>query len=224
VNSGPVDDRCRGKTTRGHLILDLLDKNILLQQPPEFRLRLRKGHIMLIAGGAIAAISLSVLGYYGLRLITNLEEQPKYSIPPSGSQQVQQNIANVSQGAYVVSFPNYDGGKPMVTLADPTGRTIVQKEVNPPILIESFPINVPGNYTLELSNPSPVQTLEASIILGSQESVLSTADISSAVMTLIFGFMLVAGIATAIAGAVITVMDKRRIARMKQFGDTTDLV
>jgi hypothetical protein len=179
---------------------------------------------MLIAGGAIAAISLSVLGYYGLRLITNLEEQPKYSIPPSGSQQVQQNIANVSQGAYVVSFPNYDGGKPMVTLADPTGRTIVQKEVNPPILIESFPINVPGNYTLELSNPSPVQTLEASIILGSQESVLSTADISSAVMTLIFGFMLVAGIATAIAGAVITVMDKRRIARMKQFGDTTDLV
>jgi hypothetical protein len=179
---------------------------------------------MLIAGGAVAAISLSVLGYYGLRLITNLEEQPKYSIPPSGSQKVQQNIANVSQGAYVVSFPNYDGGKPTVVLTDPARQEIVRKEVDPPILIESFPISVPGNYTLELSNPSPVQTLEASIILGSQESVLSTADISSAVMTFIFGLMLMAGIATAIAGAAITVMDKRRISKMKQFGDTTDLV
>jgi hypothetical protein len=179
---------------------------------------------MLIAGGAVAAISLSVLGYYGLRLINNLEDQPKYSIPPNGSQKVLQSIGNVSQGAYVVSFPNYDGGKPKVVLADPTGQIIVQKEADPPILIESFPISVPGNYTLELSNPSPVQTLEASIILGSQESVLSTADISSAVMTFIFGLMLIAGIATAVAGAVITVMDKRRIAKMKQFGDTTDLV
>lgn len=179
---------------------------------------------MLIAGGAVAAISLSVLGYYGMRLITNLEEQPRYSIPPNGSQKVQQIIANVSQGAYIVSFPNYDGGKPTVVLTDPTEKIVIQKEVDPPILIESFPVNIPGNYTLELSNPSPVQTLEASIILGSQESVLVVADISSAVMTLIFGFTLVAGIASAIAGAVITIMDKRRIAKMKQFGDTTDLV
>ncbi len=41
---------------------------------------------------------------------------------------------------------------------------------------------------------------------------------------MIFGLMLMAGIATAIAGAVITVMDKRRISKMKQFGDTADLV
>ncbi len=185
---------------------------------------MRRGLIMLIAGGAVAAISLSVLGYYGMRLITNLEEQPKYSIPPGGSQKVQQNIANVSLGAYVVSFPNYDGGRPTVVLADPTKQIVIQKEVDPPILIESFPIDVSGNYTLELSNPSSVQTLEASIILGSQESVLSAADISSAVVTLIFGFMLMAGIAAAVAGAVITIMDKRRISKMKQFGDTTDLV
>jgi hypothetical protein len=179
---------------------------------------------MLITGGAIAAISLSVLGYYGLKLITNLEEQPKYSIPPDGSRIVQQYIANVSLGAYVVSFPNFEGGRPTIVLTDPAEQIVIQKEVDPPILIEAFPINVPGNYTLELSNPSSVQTLEASIVLGSQESVLSVADISSAVMTLIFGFMLMAGIATAIAGAVITIMDKRRIAKMKQFGDTTDLV
>lgn len=179
---------------------------------------------MLIAGGAVAAISLSVLGYYGLRLITNLEEQPKYSIPPGGLHKVEQNIANVSLGAYVVSFSNYTGGRPTVVLTDPAEQIVIRKEVDTPILIESFPISVAGNYTLELSNPSPVQTLEASIILGSQESVLSTADISSAVMTLIFGLMLMAGIATAIAGTVITVMDKRRISKMKEFGDTADLV
>jgi len=179
---------------------------------------------MLIAGGAVAAISLSVLGYYGMRLITNLEEQQKYSIPPNSSQEVRQNIANASQGAYIVSFPDFTGGRPEVLLTGPTDQIILQKTVDPPILIESFPLAISGNYTLELSNPSPDQTLEASIILGSQESVLSTVDISSAVMTFVFGLMLVGGIATAVAGAVITVMDKRRITKMKQFGDTADLV
>jgi len=41
---------------------------------------------------------------------------------------------------------------------------------------------------------------------------------------LITSFMLIAGIIASIAGAVITVLDRRRTKKMRQFGDTSDLV
>ena len=64
----------------------------------------------------------------------------------------------------------------------------------------------------------------ASVILDSQEAVLSRAGSLSPGITVTFGFVLVAGIAAAVAGAVITIVDRRRMGKMKQFGDTSDLV
>ncbi|HEX2015037.1 MAG TPA: hypothetical protein VLA68_07400 [Nitrososphaera sp.] len=187
-------------------------------------MRLGRGHILLITGGATVIVSLSLLGYYGMRFITNVEAEEKYQVDPNGSIEVQENITNTNQGAYVVAFPDFTGGRPIVTISDPSGQVIVDKALDPPIVIEQFPADKVGNYTLTLSNPSPDQVLEASVLLGTPESVLSRADISSAFMTLAFGILLVAGAGAIIAGVVILILDKRRMSKMKQYGDTTDLV
>jgi hypothetical protein len=39
-----------------------------------------------------------------------------------------------------------------------------------------------------------------------------------------FNFTLYAGIAVFVAGVIITVLDRQRTSKMKQFGDTSDLV
>ncbi|MGI0025150.1 MAG: hypothetical protein ACREA4_08405 [Nitrososphaera sp.] len=187
-------------------------------------MRLKRGHILLIAGGAVAAVSLTMLGYYGMKLITTIEGEEKHKIQPNDMIPVTANISNTEQGAYAVAFSDFTGGRPTVTIRDPSNQTILGKAVEPPFVIELFTVTDGGIYTLTLSNPSSDQVLEASVLLGSQENVLSKVDITTAIMTFAFGLLLIGGIAAAVAGAVITVIDKRRFVKMKQFGDTSDLV
>ena len=75
-----------------------------------------------------------------------------------------------------------------------------------------------------MSNPSSSSNLEAALVIDTQEAILNRAGALSPTITVAFGFMLVAGIGALAAGAVITVMDRRRASKMKQFGDTSDLV
>jgi hypothetical protein len=185
---------------------------------------LRRGHILLIAGGAAVAIGFSMLGYYGVRLIETLEREERFMIEPNGSAELKQNITAVGQGAYVASFPEFTGGEPVVTIRDPQDRLVLQRSVPPPIVLEAFPVAEAGVYTLTMSNPSEDSVLEAVMIMGNNEAVLSRAGSLSLELTVAFGFILVAGAAAAVAGAVITILDKRRISKMKQFGDTSDLV
>ena len=179
------------------------------------------GHIMLIAGGAMVAISFSMLGYYGLQFVSSIQQDEKLVVSPGGSLEIKQNI-NASQGAYVVAFPDF-AGQPAVTIKDPAGKVIVDKTISPPIIIEPFVAGESGVYTLTLSNPTE-QALEATVILGDNQTVLSRSDLSSAANALAFTSILGIGIAVAVAGAVITILDRRRASRMKQFGDTSDLV
>jgi hypothetical protein len=176
---------------------------------------------MLIAGGAMVAISFSMLGYYGLQFVNSIQQEEKRRVEPGGSIEVQQNI-NTSIGAYVVAFPDFEGN-PTVAIRDPAGKVLVNGSIDPPLIIQPFEAKEPGVYTLVLSNPTD-QILEASIILGENETVLSRSQLSSAMSALAFTSLLVVGIAVAIAGAIITVLDRRRINKMKQFGDTSDLV
>lgn len=203
----------------------IFDRIILLYEQHACRMRLGKGHILLIAGGAIAAVSFSVLGFYGMKLVASLEAGEKHRVDPNESRKLaEQQIVNSSQGAYLVSFPAFTGGRPTVTIKDPMNRTILEKGIDPPIIIEAFPTATNGNYTLTLFNPSSDQVLEASVLLGEQKTVLTAADASSAILTLVFGFLFISGIAAVIAGAGILILDRRRTSRMKQFGDTSDLV
>lgn len=177
---------------------------------------------MLIAGGAMVVISLSMFGYYGLQFVNSIQQDEKLMVEPGGSLEIKQHI-NASQGAYAVAFPDFDG-QPSITIKDPAGQVIVDKSISPPIIIEPFEVEQAGVYTLTLSNPTE-QALEATIILEDQETVLSRGfDVSFATTALSLISMFGIGTAVAIAGAVITILDRRRISKMKQFGDTSDLV
>jgi hypothetical protein len=165
------------------------------------RLHLRRGHIILIAGGAAAVASFAVFVY----LIT----ENTYSIQPNDSLAIRQAV-------YSISFPLFEG-QPNLKIVDANNKTIIDKAITPPVVNEVFPIAESGYYTLILTNPSADTTLETSILFGDSESYSIQAQ-------LIFSFMLYAGMIATIAGAIITILDKRRISKMKHFGDTSDLV
>jgi hypothetical protein len=106
---------------------------------------------------------------------------------------------------------------------DPVDKIIVNKNINPPIAIEPFSVELPGRYNLKLLNPTD-QVLEAAIGFGDQEDMLSRKNLFSAMTVLILVTLLLIGIALAIAGAIITILDRSQINKMKQFGDTSDLI
>jgi hypothetical protein len=178
---------------------------------------------MLSVGGAIAIISFSMLGYYGLQFVNVVQREGKYTIEPHGSINMRQNINNTQGiGMYVIAFAEF-GGQASVIIMDHTGKIIVDKNLNPPITIESFNAEVPGLYNLTLSNPTD-RVLEAAMIFGDWEHVLGREDLFSAMTILYIVFLLGTGITLAIVGAIITILDRSRKKRMKQFGDTSDLI
>ncbi|HEU4604853.1 MAG TPA: hypothetical protein VFS46_01310 [Nitrososphaera sp.] len=171
-------------------------------------MHLRRGHIMLIAGGAVAVASFAVSLY--------LLSGNTYSIQPDDRLVIQRFVSNASQGVYSVSFPLFEG-QPSLQIVDATNRTIVEETISPPIANGIFTIAASGNHTLILANPASDATLEASVLFGDQESFATSEQLA-------FNSLLYAGIIAVIAGAVITILDRRRIGKMKQFGDTSDLV
>lgn len=178
---------------------------------------------MLIGGGVAVAVSLAVLGYYGMMLVEALESDAKYSVDPGGSIELMQNLSAVGQGAYIAAFPQLDAAKPIIVIRDPSDVIVRQNTVDQLIVLEAFPVAQSGVFTLNLTNPSS-NAVEAAVIMDSQEAVLSRAGALSPIITVAFGFMLVAGAGALIAGALITIVDRRRLTKMKQYGDTSDLV
>ncbi len=178
---------------------------------------------MLIVGGAIAIVSFSMLGYYTLQFVNIIQQEGKHTIEPGGSITVLENINNTQGiGIYVVAFAEF-GGQASVIIMDPADKIIVNKNINPPIAIEPFSVELPGRYNLKLLNPTD-QVLEAAIGFGDQEDMLSSKNLFSAMTVLILVTLLLIGIALAIAGAIITILDRSQINKMKQFGDTSDLI
>ena len=178
---------------------------------------------MLIVGGAIAIISFSMLGYYTLQFVNIIQQEGKHTIEPGGSINVRENINNTQGiGIYVVAFAEF-GGEASVIIMDHAGKIIVNKNINPPIAIEPFNAELPGLYNLKLLNPTD-QVLEVAIGFGDQDEMLSRKNLFSAMTVVILVSLLVIGVALTIAGAIITILDRSQINRMKQFGDTSDLI
>ena len=168
---------------------------------------LRRGHIILIAGGAVAAVSFATFIYL---LSGNI-----HTIKPNESLTIQRFMSsNASEGVYRISFPLFEG-KPSLKIVNPINQTIVERPIEPPLVNEVFTITESGYYTLNITNPSSDATLEATILFGERESFATPELVSNLVYV---------GIIATIAGAVITVLDRRRTSKMKQFGDTSDLV
>ena len=139
-----------------------------------------------------------------------------YSIKPNERLVIQQFVSNSSQGVYSISFPLFEG-QPYLQIVDEANKTIVEETINPPIVNGVFTITKSGNYSLILVNPASDAILEASVLFGDQGSFATSEQV-------IFNSLLYVGIIAVIAGAVITILDRRRIGKMKQFGDTSDLV
>ena len=163
---------------------------------------------MMIAGGAVAAASFAVSLY--------LVSGSTYTIEPNERIVVKRFVSNASEGLYSVSFPLYEGHLGLQIL-DAANRTIVDESISPPIINGVFSIQESGNYTLILTNPSPDASLVASVLFGDRDSFATGEQL--ALYSLLY-----VGITAVVAGAVITILDRRRSSRMKQFGDTSDLV
>lgn len=183
-------------------------------------MRLKRGHIFLIAGGVLIAVGLFASGYYGEQV---LEDMQKHTIQPNSYVQIVQNIP-AGSGLYIVAIPEFESNsQPAVKVTDPSGETLVQKTVQAPFVSEPFSAATAGNYTLTITNMSQDTVLDASGIIGDQqaiESVLGTSFlISSALLVLFFA----SGVVVAAIGVVLTVLDARKAKNMKQFGDVSDL-
>ena len=184
---------------------------------------LKRGHITVIVGGAIVVISFSMLGYYAMQFLTAIQQDGKYVIQPGRSVNLTRSIYD-AQGIYVIAFADLVGGQASVTIKDHVGKIVVDKKVNPPTIVEPFNTEVPGVYNLTLLNPTD-QKLEAAIYFGGEGQMLSEKNyLFSAITMTVLMSLLGIGIAVAIAGIVITILDRRRINKMKHFGDTSDLI
>ena len=172
-------------------------------------MHLRRGPLVLIAGGSVAVISFVIS--------TFLLTESTYVIGPRDNLTLRQYFSNnSSQGVYSISIPYYED-QPNLKIVNSMNETVIDRNITAPFASETFSSEGGDYFTLILTNPSPDKALEASVLFGDRASFASAEQVISS-------FMLSAGIITAIAGTVITILDRRRSSKMKQFGDTSDLV
>lgn len=189
-------------------------------------MRPKRGHILLLAGGAIAAVSLGIFTYSTVILADSLLNDNRYVISPGGSQTIRQFINQSALGAYIIGFSEAPAQLD-VRLAGPSDMTLDQRRVSvsptdPPVF-EQFQIAEGGEYSLIIANPSG-EAVDVAAILGYNETIIQESGLSFATLAMTFISLLFVGIALLVAGAAITILDRRRINKMKQFGDTSDLV
>ena len=167
----------------------------------------------------MVAISFAVLA---VKLFTAIQGGDRYTIQP-GKQLLLKAFINSTDGAYFVSPVEPTDVIPTATVIGPSNIThIANRPINPYTAFTQFNSSRSGNYTLILSNPSSNSTIEITAALGTADVVFSkTLDLNTT--PLIFA-TLFSGIGAVIVGGVVTVLDRRRISKMKQYGDTSDLV
>jgi uncharacterized repeat protein (TIGR01451 family) len=189
-------------------------------------LRLRRGPILLIAGGAIVAVGFAIFSYYTVLFAAKLITESSYSIAPADKLSLQQSInnQNASEGSFIVAM-QHQVGQPTIKINSPSGATLVEKQLIDSITMDTFAITETGTYTLTLTNASPDTPLEANIIFGDKNMIVERGlSISPETLSLVFNLTLYTAFAVIITGAIITILDRQRISKMKQFGDTSDLV
>lgn len=196
-------------------------------------MQLRRGPILLIAGGAILAVGFAIFSFYTVLFATKLVSESNYSVDPGKRVSIQQFISreNASQGTYIIAMQQQQqqqepvGGQPSLKIISPSGTTLVEKQLAGTVTMDTFPVTQTGNYTLTLINTSQNSTLSANIVFGDQRTIIESGlRASPETLSLIFNLTLYTAVAIIIAGAIITILDKQRISKMKQFGDTSDLV
>lgn len=194
-------------------------------------MRLKRGPILLIAGGAIMAIGFGIFSYYTVLFAAKLVAETAYTIEPSGKISITKfiSIQNASQGTFIIVMQQGLGGQnhqhPFLKIANPSGKTLVEEQLAEALTIDTFPVTETGNYILTLANTPSGSSLEVNVIFGDQRTIIESGlSVSPDTLSLVFNLTLYTAITIIIAGAIITFLDRKRINKMKQYGDTSDLV
>ena len=171
------------------------------------------------------AMGFAIFTYYTVVFATKLLIENKYDIEPAGTVSVERFISkNATEGTYIVALMQ-SVGQPGLKITDPAGQMLVDQQLEGTLAMDTFSLTHDGNYTLTVTNTSPDNSLEANIVFGDQRSIIESGlDIKPVTLSVMFNFTLYAGIAVFVAGVIITVLDRQRTSKMKQFGDTSDLV
>lgn len=176
---------------------------------------LRRGHILLMAGGAIIVSSFGVLAYYAVNFLAGIQNENKSILQPDDSLVVRKYIEKESLQGIVVVTAQELGYELNVAVSSPANKTIITPQNVPLPFVGRFSVEETGDYTLIVVNPlANNQTLNASA------SLVVTANFTDPTIAVVF----VAGIVVAIAGLALTILDRQRRKKMKRFGDTSDLV
>lgn len=186
-------------------------------------MQLQRGYVLLLAGGAIVAAGFAASVYYVGEFLSELEKAGVHTVAPKSSFEIMQEIGE-TQGAYFVAFPGYEENpvSAAIKVTDPSGDTIVEREVDLPFYSEQFSAQGAGNYTLVISNPSE-SPIAVSAIIGDPESISEIVGASTIASSAVASFVLMAGIAVLVAGGALTIIDRRKTQKMKQYGDLSDL-
>ena len=192
-------------------------------------MRLRRGPILLIAGGAIMAVGFAIFSYYTVLFAAKLVAETGYSVDPFGKISITKFISsqNASQGTFIIVLQQGLGGQqqPVIKIDGPSGAALIEKQLAETLTIDTFPVTETGNYTLTLANTSPGSSLKTNVIFGDQRTIIESGlSVSPDTLSLVFNLTLYTAVTIIIAGAIITILDRKRISKMKQFGDTSDLV
>jgi hypothetical protein len=174
---------------------------------------------MLIAGGAIIIVSFAI----AIPLLFSQQQAgeagegksgAQYTIGPGQTVQITREVqgGGAVQLAYSITFQDLKGTTPAITVSGPDGETLHAEKATSFVATAPVEAAKPGNYTLAITNPSSTATLEAFVIFGEPQAELVASS-----------FMLYAGITVAVAGGALTVLDRVRAKKMKQFGDVSDL-
>lgn len=187
-------------------------------------MRLQRGYVLLLAGGAIVAAGLAASFYYVSEFLAEIERTGVHSIEPRDSLEVVQGIGG-TQGAYFVAFPGYDENpvRASIKVTDPSGDTVVEREIDLPFYSEQFAAQSAGNYTLAVLNPSSDTEVQVCAIIGDPESIAGIVGTSTIASSALASFIVMAGIAALVAGGALVVLDRHRTQKMKQYGDLSDL-
>jgi uncharacterized repeat protein (TIGR01451 family) len=171
------------------------------------------------------AIGFAIFTYYTVLFAAKLLGENKYDVAPAGVSSIERFISkNATEGTYIVALLQ-PVGQPGLEIKDPAGQVLIDKQLEGTLAIDTFGLTQDGNYTLTVSNTSPDSALEANIVFGDRKSIIESGlDINPVTLGMMFNFALYAGIVVFAAGVIITVLDRQRARKMKQFGDTSDLV
>lgn len=186
-------------------------------------MQLQRGYVLLLAGGAIVAAGFATSVYYVNEFLAEMQKTGVHTIAPRGSFEVMQGIGG-TPGAYFVAFPGYAENpvRTSIRVTDPSGDTVVQREVDLPFYSEQFAAQSAGNYTLAILNPSGSE-VRVSAIIGDPEAIADIVGTSTIASSAVASFIVMGGIAALAVGGALTILDRRQKQKMKHYGDLSDL-